>query len=369
MTWIATSDPSGFHFAPAGLGNFHAGTRTGPDLTDMSDAALMTTGSLAIETRLPTTRRPRQLVHFSRGSTGQKLHLSLQAIPGGGLTLILDQGGEVLHHTIDYSDAGRTDVVRITYSWDSTAGWGRLALERADREKVILARTPPPRPLQFGDALALVRPGVDRFVAPEVLYMALSTSIEPVGPLPSLMADTPIATPNGYRPVSKLRRGDTVLTPQGDVVPVLHVLSRKVPASGSLYPVRVRAPYFGLQRDITVAPSQRLVLSGSEVEYLFGRESVLVPARHLACGTVTKPAKIGPVITYWQLLLPCHEALIAAGTITESQFIGRLRRHHEALGASILAGLNRTTLPEHGQSVHPVLQAFEATVLAERRVA
>jgi len=364
VTWIAISDHDSFHYAPTGLGR----PKDAPNLIDLSPGALMTRGSLVIETRLPVIHRPRHLVYYSR--TGPcPLLLSLQAVPGGGLTLVLDQGGEVLHRTINHSETGRTDVLRITYSWDSHARWGQLALERTDRDDFLLVPVLRPRPLPVSDALALSRPGADRYLAPDVLYVALSDAIEPVGPMPSLMPDTPVATPNGYRQIREIQRGDTVLTPAGDSVPVLHVLSRQVPAMGSFCPVRMRAPYFGLQQDITIAPSQRLVLSGSEVEYLFGQESVLVPARHLTGSSGAVPAPAGPVVTYWQLLLPRHEALITAGTVTESLFIGRLRRKKYHLGASILAGLNRSALPEHGRSIHPVLAAFEAVTLAERRAA
>lgn len=364
MTWIAVSDDEDFQFAPCGLGCPEGGA----DLIDTAQDALMTTGSLVIETRLPVIHRPRYLVYYTR--TGAwPLHLSLQAVPGGGLTLVLDQGGEVLHRTVNHSEVGRTDVLRITYSWDSRRRWGQLAVERTDHDKVLLVPVAAPRPLRFSDALALVQPGADRYVAPDVVYVALSSAIEPVGPMPSLMPDTPVATPTGYCAISEMRRGDTVVTPAGEIVPVLQVLSRQVPANGSFRPVQMRAPYFGLQQNITVAPSQRLVLSGSEVEYLFGRESVLVPVRHLVASRGTVPARAGPVVTYWQLLLPRHEALIVAGTAAESLFIGRLRRNRTVLPASILAGLDRSAMPEHGRSVHPVLQAFEAVTLAEQRAA
>jgi len=365
VTWIAVSDHDDFHFSPSGLGHRPGG----PDLTDVSGTALMSRGSLVIETRLPVTHRPRHLIYYSRAASDGTLHLSLQVIPGGGLTLVLEQGGEILHQTINHSEAGRTDVLRITYSWDARARWGRLALERTDRDQPLLVPVPSPRSLRFSDALALVRPGPDRYVAPDVLFVALSDVIEPVGPVPTLMPDTVLATPSGYRPVSDLRRGDMILTPNGDTVPVLHVLSREVPGMGSFHPIRMRAPYFGLEQDITVAPSQRVVLSGSEVEYIFGRESVLVPARHLVGSSRSAPVEPKPVATYWQVLLPRHEAMIAAGTVVESLFIGRLRRKKAQLGASILAGLDRTSLPEHGQPVHPVLHAFEAIILAERRAA
>jgi hypothetical protein len=152
-------------------------------------------------------------------------------------------------------------------------------------------------------------------------------------------------------------------------VPVLHRLSRRVPACGSFAPVRLRAPYFGLRQDITVAPSQRLVLSGSDVEYLFNQEAVLVEARHLVGGFAAISASAGPTITYTQLLLPEHQALIAAGCVAETLFVGRLRRQQDLLEASILNRLDRHGLPEHPRPVHPVLRAFEAIVLAESRAA
>jgi len=364
MSWIAVSDHQSFHHSPAGLGPDADGQKP----VDLCGGALLTRGSVVVETRLPAIHRPRHLVYYNR--TGEwPMHFSLQAVPGGGLTLILDQGTGILHQTINHSETGRTDVLRITYSWDSKAGWGRLALERTDRDQVLIVPIHAPRPVRMDDALALVQPGPNRYVAPDVLYVALSDQIEPVGPMPSLMPDTPIATPDGYRAIKDLRRGDTVLTPDEEIVPILHVLSRQVPAFGCFAPVRIRAPYFQLKRDIDIAPSQRLVLSGSEVEYLFGQESVLVAARHLTGSSGAVPLSVGPVATYWQLLLPRHEALIAGGTVTESLFIGRLRRKKDDLKASILAGLDRTGLPEHGRSVYPVLPAFEAIILAERRVA
>ena len=38
----------------------------------------------------------------------------------------------------------------------------------------------------------------------------------------------------------------------------------------------MRAPYFGLQDDIIIAPEQHVVIDGPEVEYLFSCEKVLI---------------------------------------------------------------------------------------------
>lgn len=362
MGWIGIADHDGGTFSLHGLPR---SATASPPLTPDDP---MPRGSLVIETRMPTSRRPRPLVYYDRPGA-VPFHLSLQAIPGGGLTLVLNQGGEVLHRAINHSEAGRMDVLRITYSWDAPAGLGRLAIERTDRDNVLVAPVAAPQPLRISDARALMTDNARRYIAPDVLFLALSTDIEPVGPMPSLAPDTPIATPRGYRLAGDLKRGDTVLTPEGRVIPVLHTLSRTVPARGSFRPLRLRAPYFGLQRDITVAPSQRLVLSGSEVEYLFNQEAVLVEVNHLVGGTAVLPASTGPTVTYTQLLLPQHEAVIAAGTVVETLYVGRLRRRKEALQSSVLAGLDRHTLPEHGKSIYPVLGAFDAIVLAEQRAA
>lgn len=364
MGWIALADHDGQAFSANGL----SAPSVAPALVGTEPGALLTRGSLVIETRLPTIKRPQSLVYYNRPGEWPLL-LSLKAIPGGGLILILDQGGDILHKSINHSEAGRTDILRITYSWDSITRWGQLALERSDQEQVILVPITSPKPILVSDIQSLARPSADRYLAPDVIYLAISTDVEPVGPMPSLAPETPIATPAGFREIGKLHRGDLVLTANGKSVPVLQSLTRTVPARGHFSPVLLRAPFFGLRQDITVAPSQRLVISGSEVEYLFGQESVLVPASHLLGGTSARVAQRELLITYTQLLLPGHEALNTAGTIAESLYIGRLRRKKDQLGASLLATSDRSKLPDHGPSIYPVLKSFAALVLAEQRAA
>ena len=364
MTWIAFSDADGHHFAPQGLDRHPED----PPLIGPREDDLLTRGSLVIETSLPITSRPRSLVFYERGGDWP-FHLSLQAIPGGGLILILYQGDSVLHKALNPSEMGRLDVLRLTYSWDAPARWGRLAVEQNDQDTLFVADVPRPCPLRAGDVRALFKPGEHRFVSPDVIYLALSNEIEAVGPMPTLLPSTPIATPDGYRPISKLQRGDVVLTADMEIVPVLHKITRTMVARGTAKPLHLRAPYFGLQQDILTAPDQRLLLSGSEVEYLFGHEAVLTPVRHLAGGPSVLPADCGLTVTYQQLLLPEHEPILAAGTVAESLYIGRLRRKPQHLAASLLGRLDRHGLPDHGRSKFPILRAFDARILAERRVA
>ena len=365
--WIALSDPNGSHFDPKGLG----AAPDAPDMIATGRDAILPRGTLMIETRLPPINRPRGLLTYDRGGR-IPLHLSLQALPGGGLVFVLDQDGEMLHGSINATETGRTDILRVTYSWDAPARRGRLALERPEDNVVHMVDVHQPKPLPLSDIRALIGQAGGARMAPEVLFVAVSTSIEPVGPMPSLAPMTPVATPEGYRAAGRLRRGDLVRCANGQDLPVLQRIERVVPAAGSFRPLRLKAPYFDLTSDIEMAAFQRVVLRGSVVEYMFGTEAVLVPATHLTgakSAAAALPVESGPLVRYVQLLMPGNEALVAAGTCVESLYIGRIRRRPERLEASLLAGCDRSRLPEHARPVHRVLPPFEAVVLAETRAA
>lgn len=332
--------------------------------------ALMLRGTLVAEMTLPDSRRPEPLLVFSQDGDWP-IDLGLQAIPGGGLNLVLQHSGQLSHATLNPSSSGRIGQIRLTYAWDSLAGYAHVALERADSDRVQVVSLPPPQPWRYRDLRSLLLPGPLRLLSGDVQYLALSSQLEPVGPTPGLDPLTPVATPQGYQEVGSLKRGDLVLDETGASQPILHVVRQEIPALGIYQPVRLRAPFFGLQQDIQVSASQRLVIGGSEVEYIFGTPAVLVPARHLLGtgvameGHLTKPG----LTSYCQLVLPNHNPVLAAGTVLESLYLGSLRRDKLRLSVSQLAQVERATLPEHGAPRYPVLGAFDAAVLAERRVA
>ena len=338
-----------------------------PDLQiDASPSALLTHGTIMFETRLSADGRPQVL--FGYKTTFPTLRsLTFQAIPGGGIAMVQVQGNAISHAAIEHKEAGRTDVVRITYSWDSTEKWGRMTLEKPEDMAIVSTYVENPKPLSIEDIRDLMLGRSDHTFAPDMIFAALSDRIEPIGPMPTMSPDTPLATPWGYRPARDLKRGDTVYTRSGSVVPILHHLRRIVPARGSFRPIRLRAPYFGLQQDIIVSPDQRLIIDGPEVEYLFGQEAVLVPARHLVNGFAAISEPSGPTIAYDQLLLPQHETLLAAGTAAESLFIGRIRREGRQLNSTMLHAFDRAHLPEHSQPAHQVLRWYDAIHLARRR--
>lgn len=363
MGWIGIADQNGRRFDATGLGK-QAGLVGNP----RDPEVLMPRGTLMLETRLTPERKPQTLLAFRRRYpwTGS---FSLQMVPGGGIVLIETQGDDVRHVTLPHDADARTSVLRLTYSWDAPGKWGMLTLEQPESDIVRSVTLEPPHPIPLSDMRAVIMDPGQRDLHAEVDFVAVSSRVEPVGPMPGLTGCVPVATPGGTTYADRIRRGDVVTTAGGDHVPVLQVVRRTVPARGSFRPVLIRAPYFGLQRNIVLAPQQRLVIGGSEVEYMFGKEAVLVPARHLVNGVSTKFADCPDLITYHHILLPGHEAILAGGCPVESLYVGRLRRKPEQLAVSILAAADRSRLPEHPKPVWPVLKPFEAITLAMHRAA
>lgn len=355
-------------FDPAGLDRYgpegprSSVTTSGATLCGLD--ALMPRGTLMVETRLSPEGRPQTLFEISRTHPWIGT-LSLRAVPGGGVILTESQGDGIRHATLPAFPDARTEVLRLTYSWDAPARRGWLTAECPDSDRVAMVAVDAPHPLPMSDLQALIRAPRAARMDGDVVFVALSDHVEPVGPTPGLSGGVAFDTPGGQRPVAAFRRGDRVTVGDGIEMPVLQAVSRMVPALGSFSPVHLRAPYFGLRQDIVVAPGQRLLLSGSRVEYLFGHETVLVAARHLINGTSALWFRGAPPLwRYHQLLLPENEMLQAGGAALESLFIGRLRRRPEQLARSILSGCDRRQLPEHARPSRPVLKPYEAMAIA-----
>lgn len=358
MTWIGISDHLGGRFSPTGLGRgklLHPGK-------------LIERGTLMIETFIAGDVRPHDLLSIT-ATHPDKREIALRAVPGGGFAFVHRQGEGLSHAAVDWAADGRPHTLRLNYSWDTRLRWGRLTLEQPERTLIRSSIVENPLPILNEDIRAMMLGQCDRKMSKEVIFAAATCGVVPIGPMPSLHPSTPIATPDGYIEASAIKRGDLVITHGGKTAPVLHTVRYRVPARGSFAPVRLHAPYFGLQRDILVAPEQRLVLRGSEVEYLFGQEAVLVPARHLVNGYAATWRPPQSVADYVQVVLPRHEVIFAGGTALESLYIGRIRRKPDLLAASVLAGIPDRELPEHGSPAHQVLRSFEAITLIEQRAA
>lgn len=361
MTWVGVTDQHSGWFSLEGAGG-------DPLAFDMAPDTSIARGTIMVEARISPEGRPQTLLAFER-SYPWPGSFSLRALPDGSVVMVEAQGADIRSAVLPCPYHDRTDLVRLSYSWDVAARTGRLAIERPDPGSTHIVHIEDPRPMVVSDLRELVMQPQAREMDSDVLQVAISDQVEPVGPMPTLTALTPIMTDRGERPIRDLKRGDLVRTDAGDLVPVLHVVRRVMPARGGFQPVRLRAGYFGLSRNLVVAPDQRLVMHGSEVEYMFGREAVLVPARHLVNNISAFYAKGPELVALYQVILPGHEAVLASNCPVESLYLGRIRRKPEHLAASLLAPIDRNRLPEHAKPVWPVLKPFEAVTLATSRVA
>lgn len=364
MTWLALTDHTDRRLSLRGLG---IDKQDKPLLLDDPNTPLMQ-GTILFETRIAADQNPKVL--FSIKATTPNLRsLTFQTIAGGGISVVQVQGARKTHATLPLRAAEQTEMIRVSYSWDANARSGRLTLEYPG--KTMLSTTPvvDPQALSLSDVRGLMLGQGDQVFAEDMYFAALSNQIEPIGPTPTMLPDTPVATPWGYKPLAGLRRGDTVMTHTTGVVPVLHKLTRVVPARGSYSPIRLRAPYFGLQQDIIVSSHQPVLVDGPEVNYLFGENTVLVPARHLINGFSAIAEPCGPMVKYAHLLLPDSETILAAGTAVPSLNIGEITRNRDVLSGSMLHHLDSNSLPLHLAPPQKVLSWHDVIHLARQRAA
>lgn len=363
MAWIALSDQTRQVFDLNGIGAAQ------PDRgLEMGANDLLTRGSILFEMRLPGDGRPRTLLSYHRDHPWIS-SLSIQELPTGGIALVITQGQEVFHTVVQHDAVTQAEELRVTYSWDAPARWGRLAIERIGSGRIFLQELKDPKPLLLSDLRIMTIDPMRRQMDRTVIFFAISDEVEPIGPMPGLSSHVPVLTDRGYRAAHSIRRGDLLRTADQKLVPVLQVLSREVPAFGSFAPVRLRAPYFGLRQDVIVSAEQRLRSGGSAVEYLFGRPHVRIPAQHLINEVSAIRHRGVDTLRYYQYLLPENETCIAGGTALETLFLGRSRRDAALMRASLLSAVERSRLPEHVAPNYPLLDHFEAITLAELRAA
>lgn len=354
MGWIALSQADSALWSPAGLA---AAPDAAPLVPKRADV-VMARGSLMFEIGPSNATRPSTVLSLSgTGVPG----VNVQVLPGAAVSFAVECGGMVLYHLFPAADVPKTAAMRLSFSWDHDAGWAFLALERSGQRAVETAFFKNPPPLRMVEIKTLMQAAADPQTAPGLVFLALSSRIEPVGPRPSLAPSTRIGTPHGSCAIGMLQKGDLVRTADGEVLPVLHALTQDMPAAGSLSPLRVTAPRFGLERDLVLAGDQGLVLDSPDVAYHLGQNRAVIPASFM---TTARPARQGPLVRYCQLVLPVHTVLVAEGAPVASLNIGRLRRSPERLSLSLLAGEDRDTLPEHAALGYAVQRRYEAALFS-----
>ena len=330
--------------------------------------SLIETGALVIEAPLPSNLRAVTLLEVASLHPTPSL-LRVQSIPGEGFSILISSGGDVFHALISHTLVARTDSFRLTLNWDSITGDGLLSIEHLGDDALFTSELTGCIAMYGALILGALSEMRVADAQKELDYIGFHQGPLSVGPTPTLDYHTPVLTAQGYRKIGIMKPGDTVISASGDIIPVLGVFKKVTPAFGSYAPVRLRAPYFGLQSDLVMAGTQRLIVGGSDVEYTFGCDEVLIPAQHLINGTAAIAKPVGGTTTYYQLLLPENEAFVASELLLESLFIERLRRRKAIFKHTSLSALPRNLLPEHAATASQVLRPYEAITLAAMRAA
>ncbi|MFN4157006.1 MAG: Hint domain-containing protein [Gemmobacter sp.] len=238
---------------------------------------------LVLEVALPL-RGPVVLLD-ARGTDGRgpgEAALSVFADPGAGVSVLCRRGPAVARLRLPGPlDLPATGVLRLSLCWGGPGpGWSlRAEGLAAGLSRMVRGRGGLPLPPQVMAGM-LASTG-DLRCDGAVLWVGLAAGERMPVPAPWIGPATPVDTPNGPREVASLRVGDAVCTLAG-VRMLAGVEQNDTPMSGSLTPVRLRAPWFARGADLIVSSDQPVVLSGVSVEYLFGEDAVLAEAGHLA---------------------------------------------------------------------------------------
>ena len=362
MSWIGLRDASEGVLSAVGLGHANRGPAPDPD-------SLLVRGTLFIECSYEPRSQPVNLIRlFARDPWPSALTLCLDT--DGTLRLLMRHGAQHLSRELATDLDTFENVVQITYSWDCPARHGTLSLYLPDHGKLFQTEVSAPFPLSMRDATRLM---ADHFLCKtdaSLHFAALSDDIEPAGPMPSIGENATIETPKGQKAIETFRPGDIVTTLDGDDAQVRWAGSHLLPARGRYAPCLLRAPYYGVTRNFLVGQDQRLYLSGSNIEYLFGKEEVIAAARHLVDHRAVLAVDSRPLtVRYHHILLDRPAVIIVNGTPLESFDVRPLLGDPGVLRHSILRDLPPELRPMATDLEIPVLHGFEALTLTESATA
>jgi len=334
-----------------------------PEIAPDIVAPLMPSGTLIAEVQFNVESGARQIVAQLDRNVQWRRRFRMSLGETGDLLVEHRQGDTITNSVIRFPRPDREATLRITMSWHAPNRVGLVTVENLDSMESGQAAFEEPHPWPLDDIAALVGQTAGCGVDPSVTLLAFSDKVEPIGLTSGFAAGTVVDTMNGPCRVERLRPGDLVQTSDHGMQPVRCLATHEVPAFGRFAPVDLRAPFFGLEKDLTVAPDHRLLISGVDAEYLFGSDSVLVEARHLA-KMGAYPRRMRPTtIRYFQVLLDAHVCLSVAGAWGESLFLGDLADNPARHAISPLAGIPVKDLPKHTEIASPELRSYEAMVL------
>ena len=354
MNWIALKDQTVGVNRPNGLDSLMCGT--------ISDDAVIPRGTLMVEFQSD-----------QRGSTQQMLSYGACHPWASGLILSLDGEGSVrMEHWVGHQrrdfvvDAGLLTANRsilVTYRWNSPARTGLLVVNCNNGRPPIIQEIKDPIPFSYRDVARITTDFDHARIGPSTAFVAIADCEMPIGPMPTLTANTLIETPSGSKRLADIKRGDHVVTFAKKVAQVRWSGSMVLPSRGRFQPMKMRAPYFGLSGDLTVASHQKLRLTGVAVDYLFDTDSVTAQAGDLFGGHAVRIANHELTQNYHQLVLDHPAPLRIAGIAIDGLHADTALGSDLMFRNSILANTPKELIPQRKHRSPLLIQAYEAHTL------
>ncbi|QXT40131.1 Hint domain-containing protein [Gymnodinialimonas ceratoperidinii] len=218
------------------------------------------------------------------------------------LYLMPDGALRLLHGEIDLRTEPGTlragETLSLRYIACSEGRSDLLEVTNHDQDRVQVQRSGLQQQATLADAL----PRDPRFLTVAHVAAVASSAIA-ANALPGIESGAMVATAEGTRPVDALRPGDRLLDDTGSAHPLRWIEARPRLCLGRAAPMCLRAPYFGLVRDLVVTPQTRLLQTGPMVDYLCGTEAVLATAADLATGRAVTRDRSKPMRMFYHMML------------------------------------------------------------------
>jgi len=122
-------------------------------------------------------------------------------------------------------------------------------------------------------------------------------------PVVCFLANAPVLTPRGYRPIASLRVGDRVKTADGASSRIQRISKQCVAPSAATNPYKIPKGLFGAMEELLISPNHHVLVAGK-----------LIEARHLGL----KQKAMKGEFTYYNLELESWSNMIVAGVTVES---------------------------------------------------
>jgi len=288
------------------------------------------------------------------------MRLNIQKAAGGTFWVYIEQGKYNHLHALPTPLAHFSGTIQISYTWDGPKRLGHLGVFVPSTGRVYNNQLEAPRPMPMEALADMTLTQSKRRDGTGSSFFAISDQIEPLGVPLGLTASSVISTPNGPTKLAEIKPDTHISCHDFTDQKVEWIGSRLRPARGAALPIRIRAPYLGLSRDLIVAADQKISLGGPDVEYLFNQESVLVRAKDLIHGPMAMIEMRPKVMRYAQVLLSEHSKIIVNGCVTESLHLNTSVQ--EALQAqNTMARL--CNVSAHTSDAPQSLRGFEAMTL------